>query len=117
MVRVFEPFRPRAGKDFTPAKPLVEVKPDVPPTIAESLHGELKLMFRVWVDKAGRVDDVESLSTGADHRFVGLADIALRHWEFEPARFKDRPEASRLLITVRFRNPFLTASAAPQTRE
>jgi hypothetical protein len=95
-----------ATADYVPPKLIRETQPDPPEAIGVSLQTEVRLNFRVSVDKNGRVDDVELLSTDTDHRLVGLADVAIRHWTFEPARIKDRAVSSKLIASVCFRSPY-----------
>jgi outer membrane biosynthesis protein TonB len=87
------------------ATPRHQVDPDVPTFIAEALTEEVRVSLRVSIDKLGQITDVEPLAPLPEHRLVGLAGTAARKWEFEPARSKGRPVASRLILNFRFRNP------------
>ncbi len=99
------PSRYKKSDQFVMAKPRRKVDPDVPKFIAEALTQESKVNLRVSVDRKGRVTDVEPLAPLPEHRLVGLASTAARKWEFEPARLRNRPVTSRVIISVTFRNP------------
>ena len=95
-------LRFRGGDRFVPARASHEVEPEVPASIAAMLTGERRVQLRASVDEAGKVTDVELLSRTADHRLFGLADTALRHWNFNPATMKGRPVSSRVIVTFDF---------------
>ncbi len=104
-VRFLRPSRYKGSNEFVMAKPRRKVDPDVPKLMAEALTQDSKVNLRVSVDQKGRVTDVEPLAPLPEHRLVGLASTAARKWEFEPARLGNRPVASRLILSVIFRNP------------
>lgn len=103
-VSIFSPIKRRGSDEFVPAKAVHEVQPEVPASIAKALPAESRVDFLASVDRQGRVTDVELRSPGVDHRIVGLADIALRHWRFAPAESKGHAVPSRLVVTFRFAN-------------
>lgn len=109
-VKLLSAFGYKPLDEFTGPVPHREVQPEVPTFISEALTEERRVVLRVSIDKLGRVTDVEPLPPLPDHRLVGLAASAARHWEFEPARSKYGPVTSGLILTFTFRNPRLQSS-------
>lgn len=91
--------------DFTPARPLREVTPSVPPRVAQSLTGVVPVAVRISVDAGGRVRDTELLSDPANPQLANLAINAARKWEFLAARQNDTPVASSVVARFSFRPP------------
>lgn len=98
-------FQVKDDQDFVAPNPLQNPKPPVPPELAEKFPGEWSVELRVAIDKDGQVSHISNLESSANSEFVNLARAAVSRWTFEPARLHDRPVASALDVTIRFRNP------------
>ena len=92
-----------ASGEYVPPRPLKEMTPHVPSDLARDLPTDLPIDLRIRVSKKGDVEETELLSKNVDPVFANLAVHAASHWDFEPARFHDRPVSCEMLAHFHFR--------------
>lgn len=66
--------------------------PNIPRSARESIHGHIKVMVRVTVDRSGRVTEETLEVPGPSKYFARLATEAARKWRFAPADNQKSPE-------------------------
>jgi len=59
--------------------------PNVPRSARDTIHGRIRIVARVTVDKAGNVVDEALEIPGPSRYFARLANNAARKWRFAPA--------------------------------
>lgn len=80
----------------------VYVEPDYP-SVARAAGIEGEVVLRVRVDDAGRVVEIELVSTDSGDLFTEAAQRAVREWRFHPAVRNGSPVASWVIVPLRFR--------------
>jgi len=100
--------------DIVPPAPLRRSLPDVPVYLRNRVRHEVRIDVRVWVDAAGKVEDVELLSdgTGPNRDLASLAVFSSRRWEFVPAHEGERKVTGKLILRYRFGPEAAAGSAA-----
>lgn len=85
-----------APQGFVPPSPIHKVKPATPSGVQEQGSVDVK----VYVDETGKVSRAQLLTKGSD--FGGSALSAARQWQFAPARKRDKPVASEVVLHFQF---------------
>jgi hypothetical protein len=88
----------KAGDKFSPARPVRQVRPTLPPDYSSPDSVDVK----VWIDRTGQVTKAELLSDHAEPEIGDIASNAALKWSFEPARLSDRPVSSEMVMHFRF---------------
>jgi TonB family protein len=83
--------------EFTPAKPVRQVRPVSP----EELKTEVPVRVRLTVDQSGNIVDAAVLGY-ADSKLAESALDAAKRWEFEPAKVHDEPVETEVILRFRF---------------
>jgi TonB family protein len=95
-LRKISPFGdPDAPDAFVPPAPIRKVSPAVPDGDAQG-----SVDVKVYIDESGKVSRAQLLTKDSD-----LADAALnaaRQWHFTPARKRDKPVPSEMVLHFRF---------------
>ncbi len=98
------------GKEFVPPKPRRELAFLVPDSTGREAAFRKPVNLKISLDESGKVTRVEPLSNGP---MAGVAAHAALAWQFTPARWKDKPVASEVLVHLRFDgDPRSTAASA-----
>jgi hypothetical protein len=92
----------KAGNNFSPAKPLREVKPRLPEELEPDAASPTNVDVKVWIDDTGQVTRTELLSDGIEPEIGEIASNAAYKWNFEPARVSDRPVSSEMVMHFHF---------------
>jgi len=95
-----------------PARPIGDLKPRVPHSLARQLSGDGVVRVEATVDKHGHVSSVEPLSSSADERLVRLVTDTVNRASFYPAQANGRDVNSKLVLTFRFSNSNSGATTA-----
>jgi outer membrane biosynthesis protein TonB len=98
-----EKNRHATSEEYVPPKPLKEMAPHVPSDLARDLATDLPVDLRIRVSKDGAVEETELLTKNVNPVFANLAVHAASHWDFEPARFHDRPISCDMVAHFHFR--------------
>ena len=102
--------RSEEGNEFVPPRPLRELAFLVPAGTGREAALRKPVNLKVILDESGKVTRVERLSNGP---MTGLAAHAALTWQFTPARWKDKPVASEVMVRLRFGgDPKSTAASA-----
>jgi TonB family protein len=103
-VPILSHFRPNRDKDgFVPARPLRRAQLHVPPELGRYIDRDIPVDLRIRITPSGAVAESELVSPDENPAFSRLAMRAATHWNFEPARVRDRPVPSDMLVHFRFR--------------
>ena len=96
---------PRLGESYTPAQPLREVQPQLPPTGAAAVKSLVEVEIRVHIDDKGAVVRAEPVpgKQPVSSLLVGAARDAALRWSFEPAWRGSRPVASEVVLKFQYR--------------
>lgn len=98
-LRRLQRFEEGDGKDFVPAKPRHQLAFLVPAATGRERASRKPVNLKVSLDESGKVTRVEQLSKGP---MAGVAAHAALAWQFTPARWKDKPVASEVIVHLRF---------------
>jgi TonB family protein len=79
----------------------------------ESIHGQIKVVVRVTVDRAGNVAAENVEVRGSSRYFARLAAEAAKKWKFAPA---DNQNAREWLVQFEFSRGGVTGHAVPRVR-
>ncbi len=97
------------------ASPVVhEEVPAVSRAARESIHGQIKVVVRVTVDRAGNVAAENLEIRGSSGYFARLATDAARKWKFAPA---DAQSPREWLLQFEFSRSGVTAHAVARVRQ
>jgi hypothetical protein len=91
--------RYKAGEDFTAAKAVRTVAPEIPAGVHPD---DADVDLKVTVDRRGRISDTLLVSERANAELIGAAAAAASRWQFEPARLRDQPVESEVILHFRF---------------
>jgi hypothetical protein len=105
LVRAIQRNRYKAGDAFVAPRPVHEVTPRLPARLARELPDEVRVDFRLTIDKAGLVRAVELRSPGVEDRLAEISANAMHDWRFEPATLRGKPVSSEILVALHFHNP------------
>jgi periplasmic protein TonB len=94
--KVFGWMVPGRNKDFVPAKPVRQYQPQF------SSEEPVSIAVRVEIDQRGIVRDADLVTKRVDGPLGRAAIAAAKRWRFEPAREKDRPVASSMVVKFSF---------------
>jgi len=86
-------------KGFVPPKALHELAFLLPAGTGGEGAFHKPVNLKVILDESGKVKRVEPLSKGS---MAGVAAHAALAWQFTPARWKDKPVASEVMVHLRF---------------
>jgi hypothetical protein len=92
----------RAGENFTPARPIRRVTPTVPTSVTQDV-AEHAVDLKVTVEKDGSISTTELISNQDNPRLVALAAEAASRWRFEPAKLREKPIPSEVILHFRFK--------------
>ena len=98
-----EKSKAKRGEQYVPPRPLKEIAPRVPPSLARELPPDSGVDLRIKVSKSGTVEETQLLSKDSDPVLANLAVHAASHWDFEPARFHDKPVPCEMVAHFHFR--------------
>jgi protein TonB len=112
LIRAIQRNRYKAGDEFVAPRPLHEVKPRLPARLVRELPGEVRVDFKLSIDKAGLVRAVELRSFGVEDRLAEIAASAVHDWRFEPATLRGKPVSSEILVALHFHNPIPNSTLA-----
>jgi hypothetical protein len=101
--------RNEEGKEFVPPKPLHELAFLVPTGTGREEALRKPVSLKVILDESGKVTRVEQLSNGP---MTGLAAHTALAWQFTPARWKDKPVASEVMVHLRFGGDLKSTAAS-----
>lgn len=93
-------FRGKKNDNFTPAKAVRQVSPNVPDSI--SIDNETRVSVRVSLDERGHVRGTDLMTKSVDSRLANAAMEAAKRWRFEPARVQDKAVASSVIVNFHF---------------
>jgi len=93
---------------------LHEEIPAVSRRARESVRGQIKVVVRVTVDRAGNVVAEDLEARGSSRYFARLATEAARKWKFAPA---DGASAREWLVQFEFSRSGATGHAVPRVRQ
>ena len=109
---------PAAAPSATPqsaASPVVhEELPAVSSGARDSIHGQIKVVVRVTVDRAGNVAAENLEVRGTSKYFARLATDAAKKWKFVPA---DSQSPREWLVQFEFSRDGVTGHAIPRVRQ
>jgi TonB family protein len=109
------PAMPSSTAASAAASPVLhEEIPDVSRRARDSIRGQIKVVVRVTVDRAGNVAAENLEVRGASRYFSRLATEAARKWKFAPA---DGPSAREWLVEFEFSRSGATGQAVPRVRQ
>jgi hypothetical protein len=98
-LRRLQRFDEGDGKEFVPPKPRRELAFLVPDGTGREAALRKPVNLKMSLDESGKVTRVEPLSNGP---MAGVAAHAALAWRFTPARWKDKPVASEVMVHLRF---------------
>lgn len=88
----------------TPARPLYRVNPEPPyPATARRRRQEGLVILRLHVTAEGRAAHLQVAQSSGFQSLDEAALVALKSWEFEPARIGAAPVSSEIEVPVRFK--------------
>jgi TonB family protein len=101
------PARPASRRSNQPAQPLADASPSVvheqipavPRSARRTIHGHIKVVVLVIVDRSGSVTDAMLQNPGPSWYFARLARDAARKWKFAPA---DEQDSRQWLLRFEF---------------
>ena len=93
---------------------LHEELPDMSRRARDSIRGQIKVVVRVTVDRAGNVAAENLEVRGSSRYFARLATEAARKWKFAPA---DGQSAREWLVEFEFSRSGVTGQAVPRVRQ
>ena len=93
---------------------LHEELPDMSRRARDSIRGQIKVVVRVTVDRAGNVAAENLEVRGSSRYFARLATEAARKWKFAPA---DGQSARDWLVQFEFSRSGVTGQAVPRVRQ
>jgi outer membrane biosynthesis protein TonB len=100
-LRLLLPHQNRAGADFTPAKPLRLVQPDIPHELQSKIAGStLDVRATIWKD--GTLEPERVLTKNVTRELTNLTLYAIQESTFEPALIGKKPVSSRIVLHYRF---------------
>jgi TonB family protein len=89
-----------AGK-VTPGQPQNQVMPEVSGKARSTIHGTVRVVVKVRVDKSGAVSSAVPASSPS--RFFGDAAVqAAKQWDFTPAKISGQAVPSEWLVRFDF---------------
>ena len=88
----------KSGEDFSPARPLREVKPELLDDNARQANVDV----RVWIDEKGEVTRTELITDHVAPEVADIASNAANKWKFTPARLSDHPVSSEMVMHFHF---------------
>jgi hypothetical protein len=111
--------QPSAAAAQAPATPapaaavLHEEVPAISHRTRESIHGQIKVIVRVTVDRSGSVVGENLEARGSSRYFAHLAEDAAKKWKFAPA---DNQPPREWLVQFEFSHSGVTGRADPRVR-
>jgi len=93
---------------------LRQVLPDVPRAARHSIHGTVRVIVRVDVDHAGRVEEAELEAPGPSNYFAQLALEAAQRWQFKPPKVAGQDALSTWTLRFEFTSSETTAVPAQE---
>jgi TonB family protein len=112
---VSETAQPPVAAAPSAASPVVhEEIPAVSRAARESIHGQIKVVVRVTVDRAGNVATENLEVHGSSGYFARLATDAAKKWKFAPAEAQSPRE---WLVQFEFSRSGATGHAVPRVRQ
>ena len=112
VVRAIQRNRYKAGDAFVAPRPVHEVTPRLPARLARELPREVRVDFKLSIDRTGLVRAVELRSPGVEDRLAEIAANAVHDWRFEPATLRGKPVSSEILVALHFHNPVADSALA-----
>jgi hypothetical protein len=88
----------KSGDEFSPARPLREVKPE----LLDDNARQATVDVRVWIDDNGEVTKTELISDHVAPEVADIASNAANKWKFSPAHISDRPVSSEMVMHFHF---------------
>jgi len=89
------------GNGFTPARPLHDILFVMPHGAIPAVTQTQSVDLRASVDATGHVTRVELLAP-LDEELVTFASYAANDWHFAPAKLKEKPVASEVILHFKF---------------
>ena len=102
VLNLFDRNHYRSGSDFSPARPVRQVKPRLPEELQGDNESHPDVAVKVWIDDTGQVTKAELLSDDVAPQIAQIASNAAYKWTFAPARLSDKPVSSEMMMHFRF---------------
>ena len=90
--------------DFVPPKDVIQVKPNLSPSLMRTIRGRVSADVHVEIDKNGKVISASTSPAPEFGSFPEAATVAARKWIFTPARKGSAPVASEAILHFRLQS-------------
>jgi TonB family protein len=80
-----------------------QIRPDILASASRTIHGQVSVSVRVYVDPTGAVSNAELVSPGPSRYFAKVALQAAQRWKFNPAQVDEKTVPSVWTVRFKFR--------------